>query len=498
MNGNPLFKKEAALKFNDMREFIEAVDRMGELEKINNAHWDLEIGAITELMAEKRGPALLFDHIAGYPAGYRILSNAFATRKRVAIVMGLSPDLGPMDMLRAWREKIKEFKPVPPITVKTGPVLENSLTGSAIDFGRFPTPKWHELDGGRYIGTGCSVITRDPEEGWVNVGTYKTMQYETEKDILACKINRSQHGRTQMDKYHARGKDCPVVITFGQDPALWMASTDSGVRWGVSEYDFAGWMRGAPVEVLKGECTGLPIPATAEIAIEGMIPPLTEESTYKEGPCGEWYGYYHPGSRGVNLPIVKVKAVYHRDNPILFGSMQVRPPAAYRAGIPLEAATLWDQIEGAGIEGVKGVWFLLFAYAVVVVVSIKQLYPGHSKQTALAASGTRSAMNGNCKMVIVVDEDVDITNIDEVMWAVASRCNPQQVEIFKGLKTNPDDPLLTPEQRAKDDFTMGRLFIDACRPYTRRNEFPKVNRFSDEYRQHIEAKWQDLFKKFEK
>jgi 4-hydroxy-3-polyprenylbenzoate decarboxylase len=97
-------------------------------------------------------------------------------------------------------------------------------------------------------------------------------------------------------------------------------------------------------------------------------------------------------------------------------------------------------------------------------------------------------------MVIVVDEDVDISNMDEVMWAVISRCNPEQLEVFKGLKTNPDDPLLTPEQRAKDDFTMGRIFIDACRPYTRRHEFPRVNKFSDEYRRQIQQKWQKLFK----
>ncbi|MCL2669973.1 MAG: UbiD family decarboxylase [Syntrophaceae bacterium] len=482
------------MKFNDMREFIETVDRMGELERIDNAHWNLEIGAITELMAEKRGPALLFDHISDYPAGYRILANPFANKNRTALAIGLPTDLTPQETLRVWRQRLKEFKPLPPVTVKGGPILENVITGSAIDFGRFPTPKWHEHDGGRYIGTGCSVITRDPEEGWVNIGTYKTMQYENEKDLLACKINRSQHGRAQMDKYHAEGKDCPVVITFGQDPAVWMASTDSGVRWGVSEYDFAGWMRGAPVEVIQGEYTGLPIPATAEIAIEGFVSPLSEKSTYVEGPCGEWYGYYHPGSRGVNLPVVKVKAIYHRNDPIMLGSMQVKPPAAYRAGIPLDAASLWDQIEAAGIEGVKGVWYMLFPYAVAVVISIKQLYPGHGKQAALAASGTRSAMNGNCKMVIVVDEDVDITNNDEVMWAVITRCNPEQVEIFKGLKTNPDDPMLTPEQRAKDDFTMGRLFFDACRPYTRRHEFPRVNKFSDAYRLQIQEKWQNLFK----
>ncbi|MBI4295866.1 MAG: UbiD family decarboxylase, partial [Chloroflexi bacterium] len=155
----------------DLREFIETVATMGELKRLEGAHWDLEIGAITELVAERNGPAILFDKIVDYPAGYRILTNAFGSFKRSALVLGLSPDISGFEMLKAWRNKLKTFKPIPPVQVKSGQVKKNVLTGAEVDLFRFPAVKWHEPDGGRFLGTGTSVIVKDPEEGWVNVGT---------------------------------------------------------------------------------------------------------------------------------------------------------------------------------------------------------------------------------------------------------------------------------------------------------------------------------------
>ena len=159
------------MSYTDLRGWLEAVDQMGELKHVTGAHWDREIGALCEVMGEQRSPALLFDKIQDYPAGYRILTHPFSSTKRTALVLELSPELSGFEMLKAWRERLKTFKPVPPIEVESGPVLENVLTGDKIDIFKFPTPKWHEMDGGRYLGTGCSVITRDPEEDWVNAGS---------------------------------------------------------------------------------------------------------------------------------------------------------------------------------------------------------------------------------------------------------------------------------------------------------------------------------------
>ncbi|MFF2926276.1 UbiD family decarboxylase domain-containing protein, partial [Streptomyces celluloflavus] len=143
-----------------------------EVLRIDGADRDLDIGGITELIAEKEGPALMFDNIPGYPAGHRVFTNFMGTAARTAVALGLPRDTPKLDIVRAWKDLSKQLEPVPPVVVPTGPVLENVLVGDDVDLGVFPTPRWHDGDGGRYIGTACMVITRDPDNGWVNVGTY--------------------------------------------------------------------------------------------------------------------------------------------------------------------------------------------------------------------------------------------------------------------------------------------------------------------------------------
>lgn len=477
----------------DLRDFIRAADRLGELKRVEGAHWDLELGAITELVAERKGPALLFDRIVGYPAGYRVLSNAFASPKRTALVLGIPPESSSLDMLKAWREKLTVLKLLPPVEVKDGPIMQNVLTGAELDIFRFPAPKWHELDGGRYLGTGCAVITKDPEEGWVNVGTYRCMLYEGEKNLIAVRPNREKHAWLMMEKYHAQGQPCPVAIAFGQDPALFLAATYNGVPWGVSEYDFASGLKEEPIEVVRGAITGLPIPANAELVIEGEIPPLTTSDPHREGPFGEWLGYYADVVE-TSSPVMTIKSILHRDDPIILGAPFLKPPAHSCFALPLAAATIWDEMEKAGVAGVTGVWIPIFDYAFMVVVSIKQMYPGHAKQAALAVAGSRGAMSG-ARFIIVVDDDINITNFEEVFWAVATRCDPDTIDIVKGLIVSTSYPLLTESERELGGNVKSRVIIDACRPYSRIKDFPPVNKFSSEYRGNVIRKWRDLLAK---
>ncbi|MFC1816849.1 UbiD family decarboxylase [Thermodesulfobacteriota bacterium] len=476
------------MKFDDLREFIEALEAIGELKRVEGAHWDLEVGAITELMAERKGPALLFDRIGDYPAGYRVLSNAFASLKRTSLVFGIPEDLDAMGVMKAWREKLKEFEPVSPVEVESGPVKENIYTGEAVNLLDFPAPKWHEPDGGRYLGTGSAVIIRDPEEGWINVGTYRCMIYD--QSTISVKINPDTHGRQMMDKYHAKGQPCPIAIAFGQDPALWMAATDQGVPWGMSEYDFAGWLRNEPIEVVKGEATDLPVPATAEIVIEGEIPLPGAIEPRQEGPFGEWTGYCADTTRGL-VPIMIVKSVLHRNDPIILGVPPMKPPVTFRCAFPVVAASIWDQMEKAGIRGVTGVWIPVFENAAVVVVSIKQLFPGHAKEAGVVAAACGAARVGP-RFIIVVDDDVDITNLEDVVWAVATRCS-MEINILKGLRAGAAETLLTLEQRRSGQAVGARMIIDGCRPYGLIKDFPPVNVFSSEYRQKVTDKWQELF-----
>ena len=150
--------------WQDLRQYLDKLESLADLKRVEGANWEEDIGGITELMTERGGPALLFDQIQGYPPGYRVASNLFTTPKRTAVALGMDPSSE--GLAERWHEIIKKFKPVPPKEISSGPVLDHVLTDEAIDLYKFPTPKWHENDGGRYIGTGLCVIQKDPDTGY--------------------------------------------------------------------------------------------------------------------------------------------------------------------------------------------------------------------------------------------------------------------------------------------------------------------------------------------
>src|SRR3990170_261824 len=310
---------------------------------------------------------------------------------------------------------MREYAPLPPTSVANGPVMENILEGPAVDLLKFPTPRWNELDGGRYIGTDCVVVTRDPEEKWVNLGTYRVMVHD--KNTLGLYISPGKDGRIQMEKAFKRNEPFPVAMTFGHDPLLtYIASFH--LPWGTSEYDYAGWVKGRPVEVITGPVTGLPIPARAEIAVEGFVFP---GEVKEEGPFGEFTGYY--ASDKQRAPLVKVQSLMYRNNPILTGTPMGRPPAVVFYDL-ISSATLWNAMEAAGIPDIRGVYMIHAApTSMFTVVSIKQRYPGHARQTGAAAIACRGGAYMG-RYYVIVDEDIDPSNIDEVIWAIATRSDP--------------------------------------------------------------------------
>ena len=434
---------------------------------------------------------MLFDRVKGYPAGFRILTNPFGSLKRTALLLGIPPDVDAITMLDLWRKRLAAFTPIAPVEVQQCAALETRVVGKDVNLWKFPAPRWHEPDGGRYIGTGTAVITKDPETGGVNIGTYRCMVQGN--DTMSVKPNKGKHGRIHMDKYHARGESCPIAVCFGQDPTLLLVG-GSALPFTVSEYDLAGWVRGRPVPVVRGNLTGLPLPASAEIIAEGEIPPPGEVEWPQEGPFGEWLGYFTPRTIG-EVPLMRVKAIYSRRDPILLGLPPLKPPAPYPYAIPVGCGVLWDELEKAGIPGIKGVWSFVGgggAGGPFLVVAIEQLYAGHAKQTAMAAASCRGGALGG-KFVVVVDDDVDITNPQEVIWVLATRCDAaRDLDTIKGVWTTRSDPSLSPTQRAARHYTSDRIIIDACRPYEWKDKFPAVNAFSAEYKREVMARWQTL------
>jgi UbiD family decarboxylase len=466
------------LAFSDLRSFVDAAVALGEVKNINGADWHLEIGCLTELMAEQEGPLLLFDDISGYPKGFRVATNVLATARRFALALGLPTDSPKLEILKIWREKIRALKAFAPVEVSSGPLTENIMAGARIDLEKFPTPKWHEHDGGRYIGTGDMVVTKDPDSGWINVGTYRACVVG--KDRMTLWIIDHKHGKQIARKYWQSNRACPVAVVLGCEPATWMAAP-SAAKAGVSEYEYAGALRGEPLELIRAPFTGLPVPATSEIVVEGEIPPLEEESEM-EGPFGEWPGYYtHRGKECV----VRVRRIMYRNDPIILGNPPLLP-ITERYGIPLFAARIWDHLEQSGVSDIEGIW--CHCHTLMVVVSLKQRYAGHAMHalTAIAGMQTGASMY---RYYVAVDDDIDPVDLKQVIWAMCTRVDPaESVQTLKSW-TSDLDPRLAPEKREQGDFTMSRMLIDACKPYPWRDRFPRANKFSAKKRKEIWEKW---------
>ena len=460
---------------------MEGIDRFGELRVVEGANWEEEIGAATEVLqhAVNRAPAVSFDAIPGFERGYRVLVNGVGSRKRIAYTLGLDVDASLQELIQQWRRRNDEFTPVAPRVVTDGPVMENVHTGNDVNVLEFPTPRWHDADGGRYIGTGSMDITRDPETGTVNLGTYRVMVHN-EKQV-GFYISPGKHGRIHREKWFARNEPCPVAVVVGEDPLLYLASCTE-VPYGTSEYDWAGGMRGEPADVIIGPVTGLPIPARAEIVLEGFAYPNTR---LLEGPFGEWTGYYASASR--EEPVLDVKAIYHRNNPIIFGSPPNKPPdeqAYYRAF--MRSAHLRADLEKAGVPDVTGVWcHAVGGSRLLLAVSIQQRYPGHARQAGhVAAMCHAGAYLG--RYVIVVDDDIDVTDLEDVVWAMCTRSDPaESIDIIKRAWSGPLDPRIHPDHKGFNS----RAIIDATRPYEWRDRFPKVNAPAPEARRQALEKW---------
>ncbi|MFH1742984.1 MAG: UbiD family decarboxylase [bacterium] len=476
--------------FNDLREYIERVKEIGEYRLVEGAAADQEIGAINYLVSKKPdSPLLLFDKIKGYQPGFRVASNLFRTMKRTALGLGFPLDSGGVDMVKAFRDKINDgITPLPPVEVADGPVLENVFRDHEVDLLKFPAPKWHELDGGPYIGTGTMTVVKDPETGWVNVACYRVQVHD--KNTCTVSVAPAHQLAIIQQKYWNQGQSCPVAICCGQEPMTWLASIWPA-PWGVCEYDIAGWWRGEPVAVVPGVTTGLPVPATAEIVLEGEILPPGIDSR-PEGPFGEWAGYY--ASEQKLKPACRIKSVMHRENPIIQGNPPSSFPAMWTLGRHIQrAATVWSELDRQ-IPGVQGVWMVEDVNTDnMMVISLKQAYSGHAKQAAVIAAGTQMAAR-HLHYLIVVDEDIDPSDMSQVLWAVGTRADPATaIDIIHGQVSSSSDTTIPPYKKDQFDFTTSLAVILACRPYHWRDRFPKPISVNAEIAETVKMKWKELF-----
>ena len=464
-------KNSPRIAYGDLREWLEAAERLNEVKTVHGANWEEDIGLAAEaVLRAEDGPCVIFDEIKDSPKGFRLLLNMFAGRRR-NMTLGFPDDLSKWELSDGYREAyLKTPKIVPHEIVEDGPILENVMIGDDVDVLKFPSPIWHEKDGGRYIGTGTYSITRDPEEHWLNAGAYRAQVFD--RTTVGILMVPGHHGAIHCEKYFKRGEPMPVVMVVGGDPlAFFFGGLEA--PYGTFEFDMIGGLRGRPEKMVRGKVTGLPIPANAEIVLEGYV---HADRKLVEGPFGEWSGHYAGGAKP--CVVLDIKAIYHRNDPILVGV----PPmgagsdemARYRA--VMRSATIKQNMTNAGVPEVQQVWcHEIGAARMFHGVSIKQRYPGHATQAGMIAAQCGGSAYAS-KYIVVTDDDVDVTNLEHLIWAMLMRTDPKEsIQFIENAWDSPADPRLSPERRKAGDMRHSVAVIDACRPYHWRDVFPPSN-----------------------
>ncbi len=447
-------------QWRDLRNWLELVDTHGHLHRITavvDPHE--EVGALSFMATrDLPSPALLFENFPANPLHARVLSNMLgASKQRYALAVGLNPDLTLRDMVAATRQITK--RRIGPVWVEpeTAPVNEIVLRGDEIDLTRLPVPKFWPLDGGPFIGTGGITITANPASGRLNVGCYRQQLHSARR--IGLNFVPGRHGQVDCEAAWAAGRPAEVVCAFGIDPVLFMVA---GMRFGPneSELEAAGGIMGRPVEITRAETVSLPIPARAEIVIEGLVHPGDVET---EGPLGEFHGFYSGAASP--KPVIEVNVVRMRTSPIITAALMATYPSCEVGEFQsiMRSARILDDLDRMGVPGIQAVYCHPAAAAgnCLAVVSLKQMYPGHSAQ-ALALTAQCPTASYYTKWIVAVDEDVDPTNFDEVVWAMSTRCNPAtDLDILNNTMSFRADPSLPPEQKPFGS----KVLVNACTPY---------------------------------
>ena len=420
------------MRYSDLREFIAFLEQQGELVRISQEIDPyLEMTEISDRTLRAKGPALLFENPKGYSTP--VLCNLFGTPERVAMGMGQESvnalrDVGtllaflkepePPKGLRDLWEKRHDFKQVlnmPVKVVKKAACQEVVIEGDQVDLDQLPIQTCWPGDVGPLV-TWALAITRGPEKERQNLGIYRMQKIAKNKLIMRWLAHRggALDYRDFQKKYP--GKPYPVAIALGADPATTLGAV-TPVPDTLSEYAFAGLLRGEKTQVTKCIGNDLQVPATAEYILEGFLQPGEEA---QEGPFGDHTGYYNEVE---TFPVFTIDRITHRKNPIYHSTYTGRPPdepailgvALNEVFVPIlqkqfpEIVDFYLPPEGCSYR--------------MAVVSMKKQYPGHAKRVMLGVwSFLRQFMY--TKFVIVTDEDVDVRNWDDVIWAMTTRMDP--------------------------------------------------------------------------
>ncbi len=471
------------MSFKDLREFIDKLEKEGEAQRIEEeVDWNLEAGAMVRRAGEENLPAPLFQRVKGYPEGYRLFGGTLANFRRIAIAMDMAPNTPVKELMEEYLRRKQQ--PIKPVLVNDGPCKENIHLRDEVDLLEFPVPILHDDDGGRYIGTWHIDISKDLDSDWVNWGMYRHMLHN-KNTIGILLATPTKHLWSMYTKScQPKNKPLEVAIAIGVEPISPLCAGNP-VPYGVSEVDIAGGIRGEPVELIKCETVDLAVPATAEIVIEGELEP---HDAMDEGPFGEFTGY--SSTPKTPRPVIRVKAVTHRNNPILAMSCM---------GVPMDDNLIFSLTKGAvTLEALRarglpvtGVYVVPETSILLTVVAVKATYSGIAADIAHLVWGVDKAHAS--PYVIIVEDDVDPFNMAQVLHALATKCHPSRgIVKAEHSPVNPLLPWLDPHERKYRKGAM--VYFDCTWPLDwDAADVPKKISFTQAYPPEVQkealAKW---------
>ncbi|MDY6864200.1 MAG: UbiD family decarboxylase, partial [Thermodesulfobacteriota bacterium] len=443
----------------DLREWLEYLEENGELVRVKKeVDWNLEVGAIIRRVYDTMAPAPLFEKVKGYPEckifGAPIGLSGRNRYARFAGALDMPMDSDVVDITEEYLRRKRA--PLKPVIVKEGVSQENVLTGDDIDLFKFPAPVIHDGDGGRYISTWHTIITKDPESEWVNYGMYRQMIHD--RNHLGGLIEYPQHIGVHYKKYTGKAQRMEFATVIGTEPVTAIMSA-AMADTGESEADIIGGLRRESLELVKARTVELYVPACAEIVIEGYVDPHERR---EEGPFGEYTGYSASGKS--EKPVYTVTAVTYRNNPILPVSAMGVPVDDSAVVMPLTmGAEVLKELRDVRHHPVKFVYFPPEGTGHFCAISTKvpsKTYPRHLAIDfwATKAGGVMGSI------LFIVDADVDITNLKDIIWALSTRVNPDKgIFKFPGTFTSPLLPWLSPDERKNREGA--RILIDGTWPF---------------------------------
>lgn len=395
------------MPFNNFREWISKLEEEGELLHIKDqVRLEPDIGASSQATILSNGPGLFFENLQGYPPSHTLTIALMGSTRRLALSLDLPKLTGRGELVQELSRRLEQPL-IKPKHVSSAPLKEERHFGKEINLFEFPLHRLNMRDGGPYL-TKTHIITKDPETGWTNVGMYRMQVKDKAKTNVW--FTMGQHGGMIYRKWENMGKPMPMAVALGVDPALTWAAV-SRFQVGVDEYDVAGVLRGKPLELIPAETVDLDIPASAEIVIEGEVPPGVREF---EGPFGEFPGSYSVYHR---IMVFEIKAITHRKKPIFdaihIGKVPNENTVIFSVSRPAADTKYMHQLfpEVMAVVPYPG------SHQVVIQGNFRR--HGDSRRVILGwFAGPFKDLVKNC---IVVDEDVDPYDPEQVLWALSYR-----------------------------------------------------------------------------